>query len=110
MQKFTLYLGLNDRQTKTQRITTDKAVQLINQTIGDCTISPCMGTYTDLSGRTTLENTLKIELLDFKNSIDINWIINVLGLLFNQESIALEKQEINTELVYIKHTNSLKVA
>ena len=103
MQKFTLYLGLNDRQTKAQKITTDKAVQLINQTIGDCTISTCMGTYTDLSGKTTLENTLKIELLDFNNNIDIDFIIQKLGILFNQESIAFEQQKINTQLVYIKH-------
>lgn len=99
MQKFTLYLGLSDRITKQQKCTTEQAKSFINQIVGDCTISECIGFYTDLDNKTISETTLKIELLDFTNNLDINKIINDLGLLFNQESIAFETSIVNSRLI-----------
>lgn len=107
MQKFTIYLGLSDRITKQMTMTKEKALRLTSDIVGDCTIAECIGYYTDLNGIQTPEITFKIEKLDFTNNCNINNIIDQLGLLFNQESIALETSIVNSRLIYINHNETV---
>ena len=102
MLKYTLFLGLNDSETLKQTISTKQAKKIISSVVNGCTISECIGVYTNLQGIKTIENTLKIEIIDFDKNIDIKKIIDELGLLFHQESIALQKEYINSELIYTK--------
>ena len=39
LTKHVLYIGLNDKDSKVQEITTDRAKEIISETFGDCTIS-----------------------------------------------------------------------
>ena len=107
MQKFTIYLGLSDRITKQMTMPKEKALRLTSDIVGDCTISECIGYYTDLNGIQTPEITFKIEKLDFNNNCNIDDIIEQLGLLFNQESIALEASNVNSRLIYINHNETI---
>ena len=67
MKKFTLYLGLNDKETKTQKIGTLEAYKicnniLLNYTEG-ATVFEANGIYKHEDGSFVVEKTLRIELL-----------------------------------------------
>ena len=101
-KKYTLYLGLNDKDTKTQKfdtITSYKITQdiILNHTDG-ATISLNDGIYTYKNGEIIIEKTLKIELL-FINEIKTKAIIQELKERFNQESIAIQEILIKTDLI-----------
>lgn len=93
MQKITLFIGLNDKDTKRQEIATGEARAIladrIAQKIGFGTVSLASGVYTHDNGDTVIENTLRCEfytedpapVMDFAN-----WAKDRL----NQESIAVE--------------------
>ena len=105
--KYVLYLGLADKDTKQMTMSKEKALRLTSDIVGDCTITECIGYYTDLNGIQTPEITFKIEKLDFNNNCNIDNIIEQLGSLFNQESIALETSIVNSKLIYINHNETV---
>ena len=102
MEKFILYLGLNDKDTKVQKIDTAKAHEicehiLLHYTAGG-TVSEVKGIYTHNDGTSIIENTLKIELL-FTTEDTVKLLAEKLKEVFNQESIAVQKQPIDSYLV-----------
>ena len=82
MKKFTLYVGLNDKDTKTQKISALDAYKMVENVItkktDGYTISEAQGYYKHEDGTITIENTLKAML--------------------NHESIAVEETTIKSEL------------
>lgn len=56
--KYTLYIGLNDKDSKVQEISTLDAYKMIGALVGDCTIQEGRGLYTHQDGTTVLESTL----------------------------------------------------
>lgn len=102
MKKFTLYLGLNDKDKKTQLINTVEAYKIVNNIITSytdgATIFEASGIYKHEDGIVTIEKTLRIELLFIEKSTVLE-IIKQLKMIFNQESIALSEEEIKSELV-----------
>lgn len=67
MIKFTLYVGLNDKDTKKQEINTLEAYKIINTLLlnytDGATIFEATGIYKHEDGTFTTEKTLRIELL-----------------------------------------------
>lgn len=58
----TYFIGLNDKDTKKQEISTDEAVKIIVNTIPcDFTFSICNGVYTHKDGTKVCEVTIKVE-------------------------------------------------
>ena len=55
-----LYIGLLDPDDFLQHFTIKEAVDKISNLIGDCTIIPCIGSCTHISGIRINLNTLKI--------------------------------------------------
>ena len=100
--KHVLYLGLNDQTTKKQEINTNTAYNmvfnLINRFYDGCTISESTGLYKHHNGFFVIEKTLKIEIL-FASDNKTMQLINDLKQAFNQESIALEVQQITSDLI-----------
>lgn len=96
--KFTLYVGLLDKDTKKQEISLSQAYEKINQIIGDCTISQSIGYYTHNSGDKIEEKSLRVEVL-FRTYSEIKSLCALIKRELNQESIALERTEIESELV-----------
>ena len=102
MDKFILYLGLNDKDTKTQQINTLEAYKictniLMNYTEG-ATIFEARGLYKHDDGTIVIETTLRIELL-FVTSSTIEKITTELKRVFNQESIAVQHEIATSKLM-----------
>lgn len=100
MNKTTLYVGLNDKDTHTQKVDTLEAVKIVTNIITDMagggTIYNASGVYTHEDGSIVIENTLKIELFDTANSA-INQIIDTLKRVLNQESIIKQTENVISE-------------
>ena len=101
MKRFTLYMGLNDKDTKTQKISTLEAYKIVSNILasdfGGGTIYEAKGVYKHDDGTIVFENTLRIEIL-FAERPQIKSLVELLKKLFNQESIAVQEEEITSDL------------
>ena len=97
-----LILGLNDKNTKKQKISTKKAYKIVTNILtgyfDGATITDAKGFYKHDDGTLTFETSLKIELL-FANDSDVLEVIKQLKTTFNQETIALITNNINSKLI-----------
>lgn len=103
MNKYVLYVGMNDKDTKTQKITVLSAREMIMNTItaaglSGATISEAVGVYKHEDGTIITEQTLRVEIL-FAADGQIKEICDTLKTALNQESIAVEKQIISSTLM-----------
>lgn len=102
IQKFTIYLGLNDKETKQQKISTLEAYKIVSGMISRAfdggTIFEADGIYKHESGSIVIEKTLRIEIL-FAERKEILQFCQQLKEVFNQESVALQQEVINSELI-----------
>lgn len=98
LEKYTLTIGLNDKDTKTQLISRKKAISLIQNIVGDSTITDADGCYTHNNGEIVREKSLKVELL-FKSSSDIIAYCEAIKKALNQESIAVSKETVTSALI-----------
>ena len=101
IKKFTLYLGLNDKDSKQQEIATVEAYKIVSNLISSDfnggTIFEAKGIYKHADGQIVTETTLRIELL-FTEAVKVKALCETLKKLFNQESIAVQEEVINSEL------------
>lgn len=102
MLKFTIIAGLNDKETKTQIISTEKAYQIIfkalqNNKVEGATLTEAKGFYTHNNGDIVIENSIKIELL-FIDYSTVKNIAEELRVKLNQEAVIIESIELNSEL------------
>ena len=102
MEKFTLYLGLNDKDTKKQEIETAEAYRVVQSAIaqqfGGGTIYEARGVYRHADGAIVEEKTLRVELLmtvQEKVVAFAQW----LKMRFNQESVVMQRELITSELL-----------
>lgn len=102
IEKFTIYLGLNDQITKRQEIETVNAYKIVSNMIaasfGGGSIYSGTGIYKHDDGTIVEENNLKIELL-FVDRSDVLIFCQDLKKVFNQESVALQYDKIESELI-----------
>ena len=102
MKRFTLYVGLNDKDTKTQKVDTLEAYKIVSNllvaTVGGGTIYQAQGIYKHDNGDIVIENTLRIEIIE-ANENDVNYIIKTLKTILNQESIILQTENIESKLI-----------
>lgn len=103
MKKITLYIGLNDKDSKVQEVGTLDAYKMVSNVIGvDSTITEGRGIYKHKDGTVVSEVSLIVELLDFDNILSKGWVknkINQIKTLLNQESVAVQYQEVDSELI-----------
>lgn len=103
MQKITLYVGLSDKDSKTQKINTLEAYKVVSNILGvDSTITECRGVYTHGSGDVVFETSLQVVLLDFEGTLTAEWLKRKVGAIkqaLNQESVAVQKEQIESELM-----------
>lgn len=102
MKKHTLYLGLNDQTTKRQEISTIEAYKMVSNILaadfGGGTIYEAQGVYRHEDGTVVFEKTLRIEIL-FAEDEQIEQLVKELKKLFNQESVAVQVEEIYSQLM-----------
>lgn len=102
IEKFTICLGLNDQMTKRQEIETVNAYKIVSNMIaasfGGGSIYSGTGIYKHEDGTIVEENNFKIELL-FADRADVLRFCQDLKIVFNQESVALQYDRIESELI-----------
>lgn len=92
--KYKIYLGLNDKNTKTQLISTEEAYDKVYQVVGDNSIQEITGFYQGIR-----EKTFVIEKFEDDN-YDIAKVCKQLTKVFNQECVIYETVASNGEFVY----------
>ena len=103
MKKITLYIGLNDKDSKVQEVSTLDAYKMVTNIIGvGSTITEGRGIYKHEDGTVVTEVSLIVELLDFDNTLDKGWVnskVEQIKTSLNQESVAVQYQEFESELI-----------
>ena len=99
--KFTLFVGLNDKDSRQQEINTVDVYKIISNMITAAfdggTVSEATGIYKHQDGTFTTETTLRIEIL-FASVEQIKPFVQELKKVLNQETIAVQREVINSEL------------
>ena len=101
MIKKTFYIGLNDKNTLKQEISSDEAVKIIKQVLyahnfNYMTINRAQGVYVmNNTGESSDENTIIITICEslrnhIKHKKNARAVIDELKILLNQESIGYE--------------------
>ena len=101
MKKYTLYCGLNDKDTRRQEISTLEAAKMVRNAcpsyVDGATIFEADGIYKHDDGELVAEKTLRVELMMVEQSV-VRRIVDTLKAALNQESIAVQEQEILSAL------------
>ena len=99
MKKVTMYIGLNDKDTKQQKISTIEAYKMCQNVFADffggSTIFDGKGTYTHENGQMVFENTL-ICIVYTDDIEGVKKAATTIKTVLNQESIAIEVVESNS--------------
>lgn len=85
---YLINLGLNDKNTKTQLISQQDALNMLFNMLDGATITPCIGIYTHDDGTKVMENSFKIEVYDMDDD-QAEALARTLCDEFNQESVIL---------------------
>lgn len=101
--KYTLYVGLNDKDSKIQEISTIDAYKIIvnvckTSGLDGFTIGEATGFYVHENGEVVTEKSLRIEILFTTNEV-IDAIIKDIKTILNQESVVKQVEEVTSELV-----------
>lgn len=108
--KATLFVGLNDKDSKLQEVSTLEASKVLSNLVCSYfdggTITEATGIYrhNDGTGVFVVENTLKIEILFFGQSrqearAELVPFVGTVKKTLNQESVAVQLEEIESELM-----------
>lgn len=102
IKKFTLYLGLNDKDSKVQVVSTVEAYKIVTRLLaaefGGGTVFEATGVYKHTHEQTVvIETTLRIELL-FAEEPAVRAFVAELKKIFNQEEVAVQSEVIHSEL------------
>ena len=99
LTKYTLYIGLNDKDSKVQEISTIDAYKMVGALVGDCTIQEARGLYTHQDGTQVLETTLVVQVIDFNGTLEIAPLVDAIKTALNQESIAVIRETVDSRLM-----------
>lgn len=98
--KYTLYIGLNDKDTYTQLIPYEEAEQKVSgialKYVDGFTVLSARGAYKDDKGSITHENSLVVEFFAATEQ-QMKSIMDEVLKEFNQQAILLEKQSVSRE-------------
>ena len=90
MRKITFYIGLQDKDTKTELIKYDEACKIIANRLELFTITKAQGYYQYNESSLCFENTLIVTVFENYSDNYIKVLVNNFKLDFNQESILVE--------------------
>lgn len=96
--RYTLYVGLNDKDVKAQLIPVEIAEETVMAIVGDCSIERIRGCYSHEDGTRVFENTLKVSIL-FRSEQEIEQYVDAIKQQLNQESIAVCREITESALV-----------
>lgn len=94
LEQYSMFIGLNDKDSKKQEVRTDDAIKLVSNVIEGGSISTIHGVYTHEDGTKVNETTLKVDIL-YSDDATVRMYANDLKRLLNQESILIQQNVIN---------------
>lgn len=98
--KYTLYIGLNDKDTYQQEIPTEVAEEIVTEIalkyVDGFTRTTAKGAWTDERGVITYENSLVCEFL-YATEDQITKIMDEVLVALNQNSILVEREEVDCQ-------------
>ena len=104
-KKFTIYLGLNNKETKQQEFTTSEAVdicfKIAKRFFDGITVATANGFYKHIDEKIIFENSLIIDIFE-DNLPKIRKFIDFLAVVFCQESIIVEEKTTQSEFIYFE--------
>lgn len=95
----TFYIGTLDKYTLKQELSINYFKQVLDKTFDCYTLSKCYGRYKYNNGIIANELTLKVEYVDYDNTLDVQKTCTSLKKKFNQECIMVTSQEL--DIVFI---------
>ena len=102
MNKYTLYIGLNDKETKRQQLDNLEASKIVQNILTDLTgggtIYNATGVYKHHDGTVIIENTLRVEIVAAALEA-VHAAINVIKTALNQESIILQTERVESVFI-----------
>lgn len=100
LKKFEMQIGLFDKDTYKQEFSTEHAIQVISEIVGDCTIkADGLGFYTHDNGhKVDGEPSLTVIKFDTDKAKIVN-MAKRLKKILNQESIILDEQPVTSEFI-----------
>ena len=103
MNKTTLYIGLNDKDTKTQILDDTSAVNIVTTLlnahgVNGATVYKARGVYKHENGDIIIENTLRVEIIEPAVNLLTGAIISIKKAL-NQEAIIKQVENITSDFV-----------
>ena len=102
MVKYTLYIGLNDKDTKLQNIDTFEASKIVQNILtektGGGTIFNATGVYKHDDGTVIIENTLRVEIVAAAMDA-VRAAIEIIKTALNQESVILQTEKIQSVFI-----------
>lgn len=102
MERYVLYMGLNDKDSHVQMIADVEAYKIVRNIIlsyvSGATIFSGSGIFQHDDGTIVIENTFRIELIGTDRGT-VDQIISDLKRAFNQESILLTSETIQTDFI-----------
>lgn len=90
MKKITFYIGLQDKNIRTELINYNEACKIIANRLDMFTIQRAQGCYQYNDGTLCKENTLIVTVFSNYSNRYIQVLVNNFKLDFNQESIGVE--------------------
>ena len=90
MNKHEIFIGLNDKDTKQQMISTEEAMQKVHTLVGSCSMSLIQGYFTHADGSMVIEKTIKCEIFGMGDN-KVHAVVEQLKHDLNQESILVNK-------------------
>lgn len=98
---YTMMIGLNDKETKKQEISTDVALNIVKSLCWEMfegsTVSLAYGLYKHADGEKVSENTIRVELM-MVNESQVKQFAETIKKALNQESVLVIKAEIKSDL------------
>ena len=102
MTKYTLYIGLNDKDKKQQQIDTMEAYKIVQNVLtdptGGGTIYSATGVYRHDNGAIVIENTLRVELVAVALEA-VKKAVEMIKTVLNQESIILQTENVQSMFI-----------
>lgn len=101
--KYTFFVGLCDKDTKTQMINTIDCEHIVERVfvkhgVDGATITGGRGVYVHASGDVVTEETIIVSVFEFGEPVPVKAICADLKTLLNQESVAVERKETDSAL------------
>lgn len=101
IEKYTLYVGLNDKDSKIQEVSTVEAYKIVKNLLlsytEGATIFEAEGIYKHEDGTFVTEKTLRIEIM-FCEKSTVKEIVENIKKILNQESVAVQREVVESEL------------